>query len=293
MLPKEIIKKIKRIEISTNRLVNDMLAGNYHSAFKGKGMEFLDVREYQLGDDVRNIDWNVTARTGHPFVKRFAEERELTVLLCVDASASGDFGSTGQMKGEVAAEICAMFAFSAIKNNDRVGLMVFTDEVELFVPPQKGKKHVLRVIRELLYFRSKSKKTDISCALEYIRKLLKRKGVVLLVSDFIGKDFTKSLRIANKYHDVIAITVTDRREVSIPEVGIAEFEDAETGETVLVDTSDYSFQKLFLKHANDAAEARRKILKSSGVEYIEVNTKDPYILPLVSFFKSRSRRFNR
>jgi len=293
MLPKEIIKKIKKIEISTNRLVNDMLAGNYHSAFKGKGMEFVDVREYQFGDDVRNIDWNVTARTGQPFVKRFAEERELTVLLCVDASSSGEFGTTGTMKGEIAAEICALFAFSAIKNNDRVGLLVFTDEVELFVPPKKGKKHVLRVIRELLYFHPKSKKTNINCALEYVRKLLKRKGVVLLVSDFIDKDFTKSLRIVNKYHDVIAISIFDQGEREIPDVGIVELEDAETGELIMADTSDPSFQKLFLSYSKETIEGRRKIFNSSGIDYIEINTKDSYIFPLVSFFKNRSKRINR
>ncbi len=293
MLPKEIISKIRKIEIYTNRLVNDMLAGSYHSAFKGNGVEFLDVREYQIGDDVRNIDWNVTARTGKPFVKRFTEERELTVMLCVDASASGTFGSGEQMKGEVAAEICALFAFSAIKNNDQVGLIVFTDEVELFLPPQKGKKHVLRVIRELLYFQAKSKKTDINCPLEFLRKVLRRKGVAILVSDFIGKDYKRSLQIANKYHDVIAISVIDQREVSMPKMGVLELEDAETGELVLVDTNDSKFQNMFSRFSEEEIAKRKKLFLSCGVDYIELNASMSYITPLVSFFKTRSKRLNR
>jgi len=206
VIPKEILKKVKRIEIQTRGLVNDVFSGEYHSVFKGRGMEFSEVREYQFGDDIRTIDWNVTARMGKPFVKIFEEERELTVVLLVDVSSSGEFGTVNQMKGEIAAEICALLAFSAIKNNDKVGLIVFTDEVEKFVKPKKGKSHVLRVVREILYHKPKGRGTDIGKALEFLSRITHRRSVVFLVSDFINTDYEKALQIANRRHDIIAIS---------------------------------------------------------------------------------------
>ena len=237
MIPKEILKKVKRIEITTRGLVNDVFSGEYHSVFKGRGMEFSEVREYQIGDDIRTIDWNVTARMGHPFVKIFEEERELTVMLIVDVSSSGNFGTHSRMKGEIAIEICALLAFSAIKNNDKVGLIIFTDAIEKFIPPKKGKSHVLRVLRELLYHEPKGRQTDIGKTLEYLNRVTKRRSVVFLVSDFINTGYEKALQIANRRHDIVAITVTDPREMNMPDVGFIRLEDAETGEVVLVDTS--------------------------------------------------------
>ncbi|MFQ5628135.1 MAG: DUF58 domain-containing protein, partial [bacterium] len=235
MIPKEILKKVKSIEIQTRGMVNDVFSGEYHSVFKGRGMEFAEVREYQFGDDIRTIDWNVSARMGCPYIKVFDEERELTVMLLVDASRSADFGTQKQMKGEIAAEICALLAFSAIKNNDKVGLIIFTDKIEIFVPPRKGKKHVLRVIRELLYHKPVGAQTDLSLALEYLSRLITRRAVVFLISDFQDENYEQSLRIASRKHDLIAITITDPREVVLPDVGFIELEDAETGETILID----------------------------------------------------------
>jgi uncharacterized protein (DUF58 family) len=291
MLPKEILKKIRRIEIVTNSIINTVFAGEYQSVFKGTGMEFEEVREYQPGDDIRNIDWNVTARTGTAFVKRYVEERELTVMLLVDASSSGEFGTFQQMKGEIAAELCALLAFSAIKNNDKVGLIIFTDKVEKYVPPKKGKKHVLRVIRELLYFKPEKVKTNISTALEYLNRVLTRKCVVFLISDFLSPDFTPALRIANKKHDVIAITITDPREVSMPDIGFVELEDAETGEAVLVDTSDDKFRQMFSKNSTGIRTVREKLFKSVQVDSIDIMTDRSYVDPLLKFFRMRERRF--
>ena len=238
MIPAEILRKVKRIEIRTRHLVNTVFSGEYHSVFKGQGVAFAEVREYQPGDDIRTIDWNVTARMGHPFVKVFDEERELTVMLMVDASASGDFGTVEQMKGEIGVELCALLAFSAIQNNDRVGLIIFTDEVEAFIPPKKGKKHVLRVIRELLYFRPTRRGTDIGAALDYLNRVTRRKSVVFLVSDFVASGYERALRVAGRRHDLVAVALQDPRETALPDVGIVELEDAETGEEILVDTSD-------------------------------------------------------
>ncbi|NUO81345.1 DUF58 domain-containing protein, partial [candidate division KSB1 bacterium] len=235
MIPKEILKKVRRLEIQTRALVNDVFSGEYHSVFKGRGMAFAEVREYVLGDDVRNIDWNVTARTGHPFVKVFDEERELTVMLLVDVSSSGEFGTHEQMKGDIAAEICALLAFSAIKNNDKVGLIIFTDRIEKFVPPKKGRTHVLRVLREVLYHKPEGHGTNITTALEYLNRVIRRKAVVFLVSDFLSEGYEKALRVAGKRHDLVAIPITDPRETEIPNVGLVELEDAETGEVHLLD----------------------------------------------------------
>ena len=290
MLPKEIIKKIRHIEIFTAHLVNDLLAGEYQSVFKGRGMDFAEVREYQMGDDIRTIDWNVTARTGHPHVKQYVEERELTVMLLVDASSSGEFGTVRQMKGEIAVELCALLAFSAIKNNDRVGLIIFTDKIEKFVPPKKGKKHVLRVIRELLYFRPEAKKTDITQALEYLHKVIKRKCVAFLISDFLSGDYYKAFEITAQKHDLIAITITDPRELQLPDVGLIELEDAETGEEILVDTSDPEVRELFCQLNNRKKAERQKFFRSIKLDFIDVLTNQSYVDELIKFFRMRAKR---
>ncbi|MCK4559050.1 MAG: DUF58 domain-containing protein [Calditrichia bacterium] len=290
MIPKEILKKVKRIEIATRGLVNDVFSGEYHSVFKGRGMEFAEVREYQIGDDIRNIDWNVTARSGHPYVKVFDEERELTVMLLVDVSSSGNFGTTSQMKGEVAAELCAVLAFSAIKNNDKVGLMIFSDKIEKFIPPRKGKQHVLRVIREILYFKPEDSRTDLNVALEYLSRVIKRKSIVFLISDFLTEDYEKSLQVANKKHDIIAIDIIDPREVEMPSVGLLELEDAETGETVMVDTSNPAIRGSFYSQSKEERETREKFFKSIGVDNININTDRSYVEPITKFFRMRARR---
>lgn len=291
MIPKEILKKVRRLEITTRGMVNDVFSGEYHSVFKGRGMEFSEVREYQVGDDIRTIDWNVTARYGHPFVKVFEEERELTVMLMVDASSSGEFGTFERMKGEIAVEICALLAFSAIKNNDKVGLIIFTDKVEKFVPPRKGKSHVLRVLRELLYFHPQDKKTDIADALDYFNRVIRRRSVVFLVSDFISKGYEQSLRIANKKHDVVAIHIVDPRELELPNVGYVELEDAETGEQILLDTTSREVRDLFKKKTSQAMMARDKLFKSMNVDSIAIHTDESYFEPLIRFFRMRAKRF--
>jgi uncharacterized protein (DUF58 family) len=290
MIPKELLKKIRRIEIVTSRLVNDFMAGEYHSVFKGRGMEFNEVRHYEQGDDIRFIDWNVTARTGFPHVKRYVEERELTVMLVVDASSSGEFGSTEQMKGEIAAELCALLAFAAIKNNDRIGLLIFTDEVEKFIPPKKGRIHVLRVIRELLYFKPEHQRTDIPIALEFINKVLRRKSVVFLVSDFLSENFKHALNIANNRHDLIAIKITDPRELTLPAIGMIELQDAETGERVLIDTYDRSVRSTFAKTSRQENTTLATMLKSLNIDFIDIATDRPYVDPLVKFFRQRAKR---
>lgn len=290
MIPKEILKKVKRIEISTRGLVNQVFSGEYHSVFKGRGMEFAEVREYQIGDDIRNIDWNVTARSGHPYVKVFDEERELTVMLLVDVSSSGNFGTIIQMKGEVAAELCAVLAFSAIKNNDKVGLMIFSDKIEKFIPPRKGKQHVLRVIREILYFKPEESRTDLNVALEYLSRVIKRKSIVFLISDFLTENYEKSLQVANKKHDIIAIDIIDPREVEMPSVGLLELEDAETGETVMVDTSNPAIRGSFYSQSKEERETREKFFKSIGVDNITINTDRSYVEPITKFFRMRARR---
>jgi uncharacterized protein (DUF58 family) len=291
MIPKEILKKVKRIEITTRGMVNDVFSGEYHSVFKGRGMEFSEVREYQIGDDIRTIDWNVTARMGHPFVKIFEEERELTVMLLVDVSSSGNFGTYERMKGEIAIEICALLAFSAIKNNDKVGLIIFTDEIEKFIPPKKGKSHVLRVLRELLYHKPQGTQTDIANALEYLNRITKRRSVVFLVSDFINAGYEKALQIANRRHDVVAITVTDPREIEMPDVGFIELEDAETGEVVLLDTSYSEVRSVYAKQSSQDILSRNKLFKSINVDHIDIQTDRDYIEPLIKFFRMRAKRF--
>lgn len=291
MIPKEILKKVRQIEIRTGRLVNDVFAGKYESVFKGRGMEFHEVREYVPGDDIRSIDWNVTARTGHPHVKKFVEERELTILLMADMSGSGYFGSAEKMKRDVMAEIGALLAFSAIKNNDKVGLLLFTDKVEKFIAPKKGRPHVLRVIRELLYHKAKGKKTSINTALEYLGKVLKKKTVVFLISDFIDSGYEKLLRILNKRHDIIGISISDPRETHLPSIGLLEFEDAETGERLYLDSSDDFLRNELKKRRDSFVESRNKAFKSMSVDSVDISTDRSYIKPLILFFRTRAKRF--
>ena len=290
MIPKEILKKVKQIQIRSSRLVNDVLAGEYVSVFKGRGMEFDEVREYQAGDDIRTIDWNVTARLGHPYIKRYTEERELTIMFLVDLSFSGEFGSMKQFKNEIATEICAVLAFSAVRNNDKVGLILFTDKIEKFVPPKKGKTHVLRVIREVLYFKPENKGTDISIALEYLLKVTKRKPVCFLLSDFITEGFERALRIANKRHDMVAVSITDPRELEIPNVGFVELEDAETGEITLIDTADRKMMDRFNRFNVKNMEERAKLFRGMGVDLVDVRTDSSYVEPIMKFFRAREKR---
>lgn len=290
MIPKELAQKIRFIEIYTSKAVNDILAGEYESVFKGRGMEFDEVREYAPGDEIRTIDWNVTARMGHPYVKRFVEERELTIMFLVDLSASGTFGSIDKTKNEVAAELCALLAFSAIKNNDKVGLVVFTDTIEMFIPPKKGVSHVLRLIRELLHFKPRKTRTDIVAALDYLGRITHKRCVVFLVSDFQCEEFEKPLRVLAKRHDLIAISITDPRETHMPDVGLIELEDAETGERILIDTGSPAFRKEYGKLGRARTSGLRNSFRSIGVDHAEIVSGRNYVKDLVRFFRSRERR---
>jgi uncharacterized protein (DUF58 family) len=289
MIPKEILQAVKAIEIRTRLLVNNVFAGEYGSVFKGRGMEFAEVREYLPGDDVRTIDWNVTARTGTPYVKKFTEERDQTVMFLVDASHSLDYGTVRRMKGEIAAEIAAVLAFSAIRNNDKVGAIIFTDRIELFIPPKKGKKHVLRVIREMLYFKPEGRGTDIGGALEYLSRVVRRRAVVFLLSDFVSADYSRPLRVANRRHDLVAITITDPAEDEIPPVGLIHFLDAETGEQRIVDSSDPSFREGFRERRRHVQRERTRLFRKYRVDSIDVETNRPYAEPLIAFFQRREK----
>ena len=295
MIPQEILRQVRQLEVTTRSLVNTLFSGEYHSAFKGKGMEFSEVREYHYGDDIRQIDWNVTARNNAPFIKVFTEEREQVLMLVVDASASGEFGSGDQMKGEVAVKLAALLAFSAIKNNDRVGLIIFTDRVEKFVPPKKGRGHVLRLLRELLYFKPQGRGTDVKGALEYLNRVVRRRSVVLVVSDFMDSGFERSLRITNRRHDVIALTVCDLRERAIPAVGLVALEDAETGERVVIDTSSKTFQAEYEKISRGRYRQLTKLMDQLHVDHVEIaigakgDTLKEYVKPLVAFFRRRAK----
>ena len=293
MLPADILKKVRRIEIRTNRLVNESLAGEYHSVFKGRGMEFSEVREYQFGDDIRSIDWNVTSRMGHPYVKKHVEERELTVILLVDFSASGEFGTRRQFKREIEAEICAILAFSAIKNSDRVGLIAFTDRIETFLRPRKGKDHVLRVIREVLYFRPRGRATDLRMALEFMYRTITKRSVIFVLSDFLAQDYEQPLRVAARKHDVIAITVTDPREESLPSIGLLDLEDPETGDRVLVDSADRRTRERFKTWAETRRSTREALFRANAIDSLELFTDRPYEAALVRFFHRRARRMSR
>ena len=290
MLPREILKKVKRIEIRTRGLVDSFFGGEYHSSFKGRGMTFSEVREYQPGDDVRLIDWNVTARSGNPFIKVFEEERELTVFLLVDISSSGSFGSENYLKKTVGAEIASVLGFSAIKNNDKVGLILFSNDIVKYIPPKKGKSHVLRVIRELLYTNSEGRGTSIGNALDFVMKVSKRKSVVFLLSDFIDENYWDSLKIVNRKHDFVGIKISDPFEVNFPNVGMLKAEDPETGSVVWIDTSNYSD----LKNMNDSnrkkVDSFLKRTKKSGIDIVSISTSNDYIEPLMKFFKKRGKK---
>ncbi|HXI84411.1 MAG TPA: DUF58 domain-containing protein [Verrucomicrobiae bacterium] len=293
MIPKEVLKKVRQIEIRTNREVTDVLGGQYHSVFKGHGMEFEEVREYLPGDEVRSIDWNVTARFGHPYIKKFKEERELTVILIVDVSASGQFGSVRQTKNELAAELAAVLAFSAIRNNDKVGLIMFTDQIEKYVPPKKGRRHVLRVIREILAFQPKGRGTNLKAALDYLNHVQSRRAVTFVLSDFQVQDeetVRKKLRVASKRHDVVALSLRDPREEELPAVGLVELRDAETDERALVDTFDRKIREEFALKSRLRLEALRRMLRSASVDHVEIRCETDYMLPLIKFFKMRERR---
>ena len=290
MNTKDIIKKIRRIEISTNRLVTNIFAGEYESAFKGRGMEFDEVREYQHGDEVRTIDWNVTAKMGHPFVKKFVEERERTMMLLGDVSGSTKFGTYQQKKSDIIAEISALLAFSAVKNNDKVGLICFTDQVEMFMPPRKGKKHVLRLIRDILYCKPNRVTTDLGGALSFLERIQKRKSVVFLISDFRDNDYEKPLKRINPRHDLVAISVADRRETEFPDVGLIELEDTETGEIILFDSSSTKARQYFQEKNLSETKKRQKIFLKNKIDNIEIYADQPYTQSLIHFFQHRQRK---
>ena len=300
-LTKKILKKVRQIEVRTRHLVDDTLAGSYHSVFKGRGMNFDEVREYVPGDAIRTIDWNVTARTGVPHVKKFTEERELTILLVIDVSNSGLFGSGEETKREMMAELGSVLAFSAVRNNDKVGLVLFSDFVELYIPPKKGRSHILRVIREILFFRPRGKRTDIGRALDFVNRVTKRKCVTFLVSDFcLPGDFQESLealqpklRLTGRRHDLIGVSVTDPRERELPDVGRITLEDAETGEQILLNTGDDWTRKAYANLAADQHKRLRITMRKSGIDLLELSTDSSYITPLIGFFRSRSRRLGR
>jgi len=290
LIPREVLNKVRRIEITTRSMVRDTFAGNYESIFKGRGMEFDEVREYQPGDDIRNIDWNVTARTGWLHVKKYVEERELTVLIVFDASGSFDFGTATRLKRELAAEVGAVLAFAAIRNNDKVGLLIFTDEIEAFVPPRKGRKHVLRIIREILHFRPRSKGTNIASALEHAMRVVKRHSVMFCISDFRDSGYESALTVANRKHDVVAVTVTDPKEMEIQPLGLIEVEDGETGERVILDLSRKKFANMFSEAAAGVRDRRKAVFTRAKVDEIGLKTDEDYVEPLVRFFQERQRR---
>jgi uncharacterized protein (DUF58 family) len=313
MIPREILKKIRQIEIRTRRLVSETLAGQYHSVFKGQGMNFDEVREYQPGDEVRTIDWNVTARMNHPFVKKFVEERELTLMLVVDVSGSGLFGSSAQSKRELAAEIASLLAFSAIRNNDKVGLILFTDEVEKFIPPRKGRRHVLRVIREVLFFEPERRGTDLNEALEFLMRVTPHRAIAVIISDFIGSPAISGrrasrprpqmmlleslaqasfpmLRQANRRHDVVAVQIADRYEMELPALGRLVLNDAETGEVVEINTADERKRTAFAQRQARAQTDLSRLFRSAGIDAIQLRTDKPYGVELARFFETRERR---
>ncbi len=288
--PAEILNKIRELEIKTKGLVQTTFAGDYHSVFKGRGMNFDEVREYQPGDEIRAIDWNVTARTGTAYIKKFTEERELTVLLVVDVSASGNFGSNAQSKRELAAEVAALLAFSAIRNNDKVGLLLFTDAVELYIPAKKGRSHALRLIREILFFEPQGRGTDAALALRYLNKVVTRRSVVFFVSDFQTGDFSRELAVTGRRHDFIAVHVHDEREQLLPDVGIITLEDAETGEQIEINTGDRGMRSHFAELAQARGAELKRTLTRNHIDTISLQTGQDYLPGLRTFFKNRERR---
>src|SRR5262249_17610176 len=293
MLPREIVRQVRRLQIRARRAVEDLLGGEYHSVFKGTGIAFEEVRENQPGDDIRAIDWNVTARMGHPFIKRFVEERELTVMLLVDCSGSNQFGTRVQLKREIAAELAAILAFSAIANNDRVGLIAFTDRVEKFVPPRKGTRHVLRLIPDVLFFQPEARGTCLREALDFLNRVLVRRAIVFLLSDFLDRNYEQALKRTGKRHDLVAVPIRDPGEAELPAVGLLELEDAETGRQVVVDTSRAEVRAAFGRQARQRREQLIQLTRSAGVDTIEVSTDGGHLDALVRFFKLRERRLRR
>jgi uncharacterized protein (DUF58 family) len=287
----DLLKKVRKIEIRTKGLVNQIFSGEYHSVFKGRGMAFSEVREYQFGDDIRAIDWNVSARFNHPFVKVFEEERELTLMLLVDVSGSGEFGTGQQMKREIAAELCAVLAFSALQNNDKVGVIFFSDVIEKFIPPKKGRTHTLRIVREVLDVRPSSRGTNVSEGLRYLTSAIKKRSIAFLISDFLDDNYSDAIKIAAKKHDLIGIRLYDPREAALPAAGLMRVIDAETRETVWVDTSDRRVRDRYARWWQDRAAERTKLFRRSGVDAIDIRTDQSYINPLVAFFKLRERRW--
>lgn len=291
MIDKELLKQVREIEIRTKGLVNQVFSGEYHSVFKGKGMEFSEVREYQFGDDIRNIDWNVTARFGHPFVKIFEEERELTVILMIDLSGSLSFGTRQKTKQKVAAEISAILSFSALKNNDKVGLILFTDKIEKFVPPRKGRKHVLRIVREILSFKPEGNKTNLHNAMEFLNHTIKKRSIVFFISDFIDEGYEKMLSVVSRKHDFIALSIEDLGENELVNIGLVKFFDAETGQEFLVDTSSKKFLDFYRNKKAELNNKRNYLFRLNKIDSIQIRNGEDYIKPLVQFFKIREKRW--
>jgi len=285
-----LLKKVRKIEIKSKGLSNHIFAGEYHTAFKGTGMAFSEVREYQSGDDIRSIDWNVTARYNTPFVKIFEEEREMTVMLLIDVSASGDFGTNKQYKKDLATEIAAVLAFSAIKNNDKVGVIFFSDRIEKFIIPKKGKSHILRIIREIVSLKPDSKGTDVSMALEYFNSVIKKRSICFLLSDFTSTPFSKPLKIASKKHDIVGVRIHDKRESEMPNIGLVPMQDMETDKLVYVDTSNKEIRLNYSKTRSQKIKELNKIFETNGVDLVQISTGEDYVKPLVNFFKRRGKR---
>ncbi|TKJ42348.1 DUF58 domain-containing protein [candidate division LCP-89 bacterium B3_LCP] len=290
METREVLKKVRQVEIKTRGIVEEIFSGEYHSVFKGRGIEFAEVREYMPGDDIRSVDWNVTARMGHPYIKLFEEERELTVMLLCDFSSSGYFGSVKQLKIEVAIEVAALLAFSALKNQDKVGLLLFTDSIEKYVPPKKGKTHVLRILRELISFQPERAGTDIRQALEYFQRVQSKRSIAFLISDFWDEGFEDDLRLVGKKHDLIALSLRDPREETIPPVGLLKLQDAETGEELWLDTYDRKVSSGIETIIKDKKRELNKLLRSSDIDHVELPVNQDYILPLSRFFRLRAKR---
>jgi len=293
MLPREVVSRIRQLQIRAKRAVEDLLGGEYHSVFKGVGVAFEEVREYQPGDDIRSIDWNVTARMGHPFIKRFVEERELTVMLVVDASGSHQFGTQRHEKHEVIAELAALLAFSAISNHDKVGLLVFTDQVERFVPPRKGIRHVLRLIRDVLFYQPAHRGTSLRAALDYLNNVLHRRAIVFLLSDFMDEGYEKSLKQTSRRHDLIALRILDPREEELPNVGIVSLEDAETGEQVMLDTTSRKVREAYARAAQERRSLLQQLMRSAQIDLVEASTDGTHLESLIRFFRTRERRLRR
>ncbi len=290
MIPSDIIKKVRLIEIKTRHIVNNLFGGEYHSAFKGMGMEFAEVREYFPGDDIRAIDWNVTARTGKPFIKKYDEERELTVMLIIDVSASGFFGTGESLKSDIMIELASILSFSAIKNNDKVGLLLFSDQIEEFIPPKKGKSHVLRVIREMIFHKAKDRKTDISIALDHIQKVIKRKSIIFLLSDFWDDSYQKSMKLINKKHDLINIQILDKAEITIPKLGLTKFHDVETQSSTWIDTNNKLIHQNMKNYIYIKNNIIRNFCKNNKIDFISIDTSEDYLIPLEQFFNTRIHR---